>query len=125
MPMYTFVCTVSEPVRNALRVPLPDGVCDFIFFDSLYKNGKNRLLGGLGALELGAQDFIGQARKRRSKFGFSFAPEPAFLQESKDPTFFARIDAIWYYKIYHFGFLDLYREYAESSMVTHALNSLK
>ncbi|KAL3246681.1 hypothetical protein MRX96_057547 [Rhipicephalus microplus] len=79
MPMYTFVCTVSEPVRNALRVPLPDGVCDFIFFDSLYKNGKNRLLGGLGALELGAQDFIGQVQETQKQIRLFICARALYL----------------------------------------------
>ncbi|KAL3213646.1 hypothetical protein MRX96_007667 [Rhipicephalus microplus] len=130
-PPYTFVCTVTEPVRSTARgatsfVP-PDGTCDYVFYDSLYKNGKNNLLNGLDKLEIVVQHFIGLAsRFKQSKFGFSFAPEPVFQREFKDPLFLAYIDAIYgTYNISHYGFLDLYKQYAEHAMVTEALNALK
>ncbi|XP_075726463.1 uncharacterized protein LOC142768377 [Rhipicephalus microplus] len=131
LPPYTFVCTVTEPVRSTARgatsfVP-PDGTCDYVFYDSLYKNGKNNLLNGLDKLEIVVQHFIGLAsRFKQSKFGFSFAPEPVFQREFKDPLFLAYIDAIYgTYNISHYGFLDLYKQYAEHAMVTEALNALK
>ncbi|XP_075726462.1 uncharacterized protein LOC142768376 [Rhipicephalus microplus] len=76
MPSYSYVCTVSQPVRENVSYLPSDGMCDYIFYDSLYKDGNNRLLGGIGALEPGTQFFIDQAPKyRRSHFGVSFAPE--------------------------------------------------
>ncbi|KAH7939703.1 hypothetical protein HPB52_016184 [Rhipicephalus sanguineus] len=130
MPPYTYVCTVAEAVRITSRgqrlfLP-PESTCDYIFYDSLYKDGKNNLLGGLDKLDVGAQAFISVASKRnRSQLGLSFALEPPFMRESKDPAFMRLLGAIWNYKIHHFGFLNLYRQYADRDMVTQALNALK
>ncbi|KAH7939477.1 hypothetical protein HPB52_013044 [Rhipicephalus sanguineus] len=130
MPPYAYVCTVAEPVRNTpqgLRLFLPpESTCDYIFYDSLYKDGKNNLLGGLDKLDRGVQSFISVAPKRnRSQLGFSFALEPLFMREFKDRLFPKFLDVIWNYKIHHFGFLNLYRQYADAAMVTEALNALK
>ncbi|KAL1481198.1 hypothetical protein MTO96_002425 [Rhipicephalus appendiculatus] len=110
----------------------PDGLCDYIFYDSLYKNGKNPLSRGLGSLELTGQYFLGlQARFTKSKFGFSISPEwselgPPYQDDSKDPQFWIDLDQIYVkYKIIHFGCLDLYKQYAERAKVTEALNILK
>lgn len=64
-----------EPVRaNTAYLP-PDKMCDYLFYDSLYKNGKNKLLEGFDKMKLGVQYFIGQAKKSATHFGMSFSPE--------------------------------------------------
>ncbi|KAL1443550.1 hypothetical protein MTO96_045963 [Rhipicephalus appendiculatus] len=127
MPSYSYVCTVSQPMRENVSYLPSDGMCDYIFYDSLYKDGKDNLLSGIGALEHGAQYFIGQAPKyRNTQFGFSFAPESHLLTaDFKDTRFNSAIDAIWNSRISHFGFLDLYRQYTELGHVTEALTVLK
>lgn len=76
VPYYGYLCTITEPVRSQTSYLPPDNVCDYLFYDSLYKNGKNSLIAGFNKLEGGVQYFIGQASKyNKTKFGFSFAPE--------------------------------------------------
>lgn len=41
---YALLCTYGGYYNAAIPLP-PDGACDFIFFDSLYCNGKNKLGG--------------------------------------------------------------------------------
>ncbi|KAH7939705.1 hypothetical protein HPB52_016186 [Rhipicephalus sanguineus] len=130
MPPYTYVCTVAEPVRNTpegLRLFLPpESTCDYVFYDSLYKDGKNNILDGFDNLDIGVRSFISVASKRNSsRLGFSFAPEPLFMREFEDPVFLTLLDVFWDYNIHHFGFLNLYQQYADGAMVTQALNALK
>ncbi|KAH7939360.1 hypothetical protein HPB52_011403 [Rhipicephalus sanguineus] len=76
MPSSAYVCTVSQPVREGTYYLPPDGMCDFMFYDSLYKNGKNNLLAGLNTLAQDVRYFIEQASKYiKTQFGLSFAPE--------------------------------------------------
>ncbi|KAH7939361.1 hypothetical protein HPB52_011404 [Rhipicephalus sanguineus] len=127
MPSYSYVCTVTQPVRQNEGYLPSDGMCDYFFYDSLYKDGKNNLLGGIGALEQVVQYFIGQAPKySKTQFGFSFAPEPLLLRvDYKDPRFNGVIDTIWDSGVSHFGFLDLYKQYTQHGHVTEALTVLK
>ncbi|KAL1445411.1 hypothetical protein MTO96_029196 [Rhipicephalus appendiculatus] len=127
LPAYPYVCTVSEPVRKSVAYLPPDGMCDYMFYDSLYKNGSHNFLSGIDSLELGAQFVIYKAvMYRMTQFGLSFAPDPVlFNTDSKNPTFFTVIDQIWGKTVSHFGFLNLYRQYTDQGTVTQALTFLK
>ncbi|KAH7939754.1 hypothetical protein HPB52_017106 [Rhipicephalus sanguineus] len=127
LPCYSYVCTVSEPVRTSVGYLPVDGMCDYMFYDSLYKNGTSNFLSGITQLELGPQYFIFKAvMYSKTKMGLSFAPEPVLLDtDSKNPKFFTVIDEIWGKTVSHFGFLNLYREYLDPDTVTQALTLLK
>ncbi|KAL1475977.1 hypothetical protein MTO96_036880, partial [Rhipicephalus appendiculatus] len=126
-PLYSYLCTVSEPKSNNVGHLPPDNLCDYLFYDSLYKNGRNTLDSGLASLDEGVQYFMQQvAHYSHTKFGFSFAPEAALLHKDyQTPEFYTTIDAIWNKNISHFGFVDLYREFAGPIVVKEALNVLK
>ncbi|KAH7939838.1 hypothetical protein HPB52_018050 [Rhipicephalus sanguineus] len=126
-PLYSYLCTVSEPKSNNVAHLPPDNVCDYLFYDSLYKNGRNTLDLGLASLDEGVQYFMQQvAHYTHTKFGFSFAPLAALLhRDYKKPDFYTAIDAIWNNNISHFGFLNLYREFAAAVVVKEALHVLK
>ncbi|XP_070382824.1 uncharacterized protein [Dermacentor albipictus] len=127
MAAYSYVCTISDAVRtNTVYLPT-DNACDYLFYDSLYKDNKNPLIDGVDKWDAGAQQFVAQASVyQNTKLGFSFAPEPAILQKDfKDPTFFKIIDDIWRHNISHFGFLDLNRQYTTDPVVFEALSVLK
>ncbi|KAH6924192.1 hypothetical protein HPB50_013591 [Hyalomma asiaticum] len=127
MPSYAYLCTVTQPMRSNEAYLPPDGMCDYVFYDSLYKNGKNSVPSGVSTFEPDTRYFIEQASKySKTKFGLSFAPEYALLNtDYKDPAFNTVIDALWGYEVSHFGFLDLYQHYAQHATVKEALTVLK
>ncbi|XP_065308223.1 uncharacterized protein [Dermacentor albipictus] len=126
-PTGTVVCTVSNlmpPETSAL--PL-DGACDLLFFESFYKENKNNLSGGYGAIELNARVFLEQARNvNKTQYGISFALTKTLSSaDFTTSNFYEMIDDIWNRKIYHFGFLNLYREFSAPEAVREALLALK
>ncbi|KAL1475576.1 hypothetical protein MTO96_019506 [Rhipicephalus appendiculatus] len=127
MPSSAYVCTVSQPVRGGTHYLPPDGMCDVIFYDSLYKNGKSKLLDGVRKMEQDARYFIQEAYKYyKTKFGISFAAEPALLSKDyKSHRFNRAIDKLWNMQVHHFGFLDLYRQYTNHGVVTEVLTLLR
>lgn len=102
-------------------------MCDFMFYDSLYKNGKNKLLAGINTLEQDVRYFIEQASKYiKTQFGLSFAPEHVLLSSDyKNPKFKGVIHTLWKKRVPHFGFLDLYRQYTKDGVVAAALTVLR
>ncbi|KAL1448502.1 hypothetical protein MTO96_044047 [Rhipicephalus appendiculatus] len=76
LPAYSYICTVSAPVRGGKGYLPPDGMCDYLFFDSLYKNFKSSLLNGIDLMEFDPQFIVYQAARYSStQFGLSFSPE--------------------------------------------------
>ncbi|KAL1474288.1 hypothetical protein MTO96_038095 [Rhipicephalus appendiculatus] len=76
MPSYPYICTVSEPVRKNQGYLPTNGMCDFLFYDSLYKNSRSSLLNGINSMESNPQYVVYQAaRYSKTKFGLSFSPE--------------------------------------------------
>ncbi|KAL1473825.1 hypothetical protein MTO96_038447 [Rhipicephalus appendiculatus] len=75
LPIRTSVLRVSQ-VRGGKGYLPPDGMCDYLFYDSLYKNVKSSLLNGIKLMELAPQYFVYQAARYTStEFGLSFSPE--------------------------------------------------
>ncbi|KAL3213656.1 hypothetical protein MRX96_007676 [Rhipicephalus microplus] len=126
MPSYPYICTVSEPVRKHQGYLPIDGICDFLFYDSLYKKVWSSLLNGIKLMEFGAQYFVYQSpRYSKTKFGLSFSPENGLFEDYKVPEFLHTIDEIWGRRVSNFGFLDLYRQFTHPRIVAEALKMLK
>ncbi|XP_070382679.1 uncharacterized protein [Dermacentor albipictus] len=127
MAPYSYVCTISEAWRGNTTYLPPDNACDYLFYDSLYKDNKNALIDGVHMWDAGAQQFIRLASVyKHTKLGFSFASKLRLLsRDIKDPKFFTTIDDIWRYNISHFGFLDVNRWYPTDRIVYEFLNLLK
>ncbi|XP_049274286.1 uncharacterized protein LOC119403443 [Rhipicephalus sanguineus] len=126
MPSSPYICTVSEPVRSNLGYLPTDGLCDYLFFDSLYKTFKSRFIHGVKMMEASAQYFVSQAtRYSKTKFGLSFSPEYDLFTDYKERAFFNTLDEVWSQRVSHFGFLDLYREFTRPDTVLQALEVLK
>ncbi|XP_070382834.1 uncharacterized protein [Dermacentor albipictus] len=79
MAPYSYVCTISEAWRGNTTYLPPDNACDYLFYDSLYKDNKNALIDGIQLWDAGAQQFVAQASVyKHTKLGFSFADKTFF-----------------------------------------------
>ncbi|KAL1481202.1 hypothetical protein MTO96_002429 [Rhipicephalus appendiculatus] len=126
MPSYPYICTVSEPVRKNQGYLPTDGMCDFLFYDSLYKNFRSSLLNGINSMESNPQYVVYQAaRYSKTKFGLSFSPENGLFTDYKEPGFLNTIDEIWGKRVSNYGFLNLYRQFTHPGIVAEALAVLK
>ncbi|KAH7932418.1 hypothetical protein HPB51_029298 [Rhipicephalus microplus] len=122
MPSYSYICTVSKPVRKNQGYLPYDGMCDFLFYDSLYKNSRSNLLEGINEMESDPQVIVLHARRyKRTKSGLSFSPENGLFEDYKEHRFMKNIDAIWSQSVSNFGFLDLYREFTQPAIFAGAL----
>ncbi|KAH8030550.1 hypothetical protein HPB51_008670 [Rhipicephalus microplus] len=126
MPPHPYICTVTAPVRGNKGYLPPDGVCDYLFFDSLYKSFRSSLLDGLDMLDVGAQYLVYQTERYKfTHFGLSFSPEHDIFTDYEEQGFLNTIKEIWDKEVHHFGFLDLYRHLTHPSIVAQALTILK
>ncbi|KAL3219004.1 hypothetical protein MRX96_031201, partial [Rhipicephalus microplus] len=126
MPSYSYICTVSKPVRKNQGYLPYDGMCDFLFYDSLYKNSRSNLLEGINEMESDPQVIVLHARRyKRTKSGLSFSPENGLFEDYKEHGFMKTIDDIWSQSVSNFGFLDLYREFTQPAIFAGALAVLK
>ncbi|KAH6924046.1 hypothetical protein HPB50_010839 [Hyalomma asiaticum] len=77
MPLYSYLCTVTHHGNQTYLAP--DGICDFLFYDSVYKIKEGTLSEGISKLRPSAQYFIKQASKyNKTQFGLSFGTETVF-----------------------------------------------
>ncbi|XP_070382832.1 uncharacterized protein [Dermacentor albipictus] len=127
MAPYSYVCTISEAWRGNTTYLPPDNACDYLFYDSLYKDNKNALIDGIQLWDAGAQQFVAQASVyKHTKLGFSFADKFHLLRRDiNDPKFFTIIDDIWRNNISHFGMLDVSGRYPTDIVVYECLILLK
>ncbi|KAL1437693.1 hypothetical protein MTO96_048721 [Rhipicephalus appendiculatus] len=117
-----------SPIRSARqRSAYPDdGVCDLLFFDSFYKDNKNVLVDA-STYEPSAIFFASRAPSlRRTQCGISLAftnttSKTDFMTEE----FYSALIGAVHFKIKHFGFLNLYREFSTPTAVRDALLVLK
>ncbi|KAL1480821.1 hypothetical protein MTO96_015803 [Rhipicephalus appendiculatus] len=126
LPPYPYICTVSAPVRSSKGYLPTDGMCDYLFYDSLYKNIRSSFLNGIKMMDFGPQYVVYQAaRYSKTKFGLSFSPENGLFTDYKEHGFLNTIDEIWGQRVSNFGFLDLYRQLTHPGIVAQALEVLK
>lgn len=118
---FPFVCTIS--VRRFKAMP-KDGLCDVLFYDSLYKPQSSKLPVDM---QTSAGKFIVLAQLAiRTRFGISFAIESQDVErEHTTGPFTAGLNRLWQRKISHLGFLNAYLDYTSVEHITRALRILK
>ncbi|KAH6924043.1 hypothetical protein HPB50_010836 [Hyalomma asiaticum] len=73
MPLYAYLCTVSYDMDTDPTYLPPDGMCDYLFYDSLYLTDGSRLTDGFHRFRPGLQRFIQQASNySKTMFGVWF-----------------------------------------------------
>ncbi|KAL1427106.1 hypothetical protein MTO96_017713 [Rhipicephalus appendiculatus] len=101
------VCTMGERLTSAEQFP-PDKVCDYIFYDSLYKDGDRDLLAHENTFSKSLYTFLHNNRDyRHTTLGLGFAFDFLALAETdlkvRNPSPLA---PFWNHGIFHAGVLD-------------------
>ncbi|XP_077490956.1 uncharacterized protein LOC144101696 [Amblyomma americanum] len=101
------VCTMGSRISSARMFP-PDGLCEYIFFDSVDKDNRNPL----AYPHLWDSDltiFIdAYARYSTTAFGIGFAYDKVFtlVRQLRLNTIPSLLEPFWQKNIFHFGILD-------------------
>ncbi|XP_049511423.1 uncharacterized protein LOC119464024 [Dermacentor silvarum] len=106
------VCAVSNAFGGESNDLPPDGLCDLLFFDSLYRDGRN-LMGA--PYEDGFKRFLELGRQKRATgIGVSFDMKMKRYHNSSLPIFTPSIEYLWNDGVSHFGVLRVYDDDDES-----------
>ncbi|KAL1437661.1 hypothetical protein MTO96_048689 [Rhipicephalus appendiculatus] len=102
-------------------------MCDLVFYDSFFTDDKNNLTNGYHNLSPGTQSFLSWAfSMNKSEFGASFAPSTAASQSHyRSLEFYDEIYELWNQSIFHFGFLNVHREFSERDALAETLVTLR
>ncbi|KAL3236869.1 hypothetical protein MRX96_022124 [Rhipicephalus microplus] len=121
--VYPLVCTVST-IYSANNLLPRDGLCGYLFYDSLYKGGANSLA---GTLSRDVDAFADRAKHNTfTEFGMSFAIDNAnLLAEYTTQAFQRGLDALVQKQVIHYGVLDLHLQMTTNDTVAQALTILK
>ncbi|KAK8772263.1 hypothetical protein V5799_024493 [Amblyomma americanum] len=120
---FPLVCAVSNQYTQSVVLP-DDGVCDFIFYDSLYKGNSNIFTEPLSP----DVSFFVQDGKNytHTELGFSFdIRNSQFVSEYTSTAFRDKVRAVSSQGVLHFGILDMDFSVVNSGTVTQALQILK
>lgn len=122
MPGGRLLCTVNNKTEKLTGLP-DDGVCDFLFYDSL---SKDDTLGLQQILTEKLQPIIDYAKDAQvTEVGLSLSGEDETLHTSLTSQFIQdNFRALWREKVYHFGMLNLHGSYANSDNIKRCLASL-
>ncbi|KAK8762697.1 hypothetical protein V5799_026035 [Amblyomma americanum] len=103
-----------------------DGLCDYLFYDSIFKDNRNVLVNPKG-FENDMKIFAGNYRKfKKTAFGIGFAFKKAhILKENLRAAGPLRLEYFWSRGIYHFGILDTPTLRLSQSEVEVAFECLK
>ncbi|KAL1445714.1 hypothetical protein MTO96_044870 [Rhipicephalus appendiculatus] len=109
------LCTVSNNFNAQSKLP-PDGLCDLLFYDSLYRDDRNEVN---GPFDEGAQRFLDLPNKMKlTGIGVSLdVDHRRFLNFRENwpwiivPGFRTGIDNLWERGVSHFGMLNIYKRY--------------
>ncbi|XP_077489263.1 uncharacterized protein LOC144100099 [Amblyomma americanum] len=125
LPERPMVCTVGTNLRTPLMIP-EDGLCDYLFYDSIFKDNRNVLVNPKG-FENDMKIFAGNYRKfKQTAFGIGFAFKKAhILKENLRAAGPLRLEYFWSRGIYHFGILDTPTLRLSQSEVEVAFECLK
>ncbi|XP_049523972.1 uncharacterized protein LOC119454296 [Dermacentor silvarum] len=121
------VCTMGTRLNSTQMFPT-DGLCEYIFFDSLYKDGRNSLAAP-NLFDTGLQIFINAARMYHiTAFGIGISYDAAyhlelFLNQGSDG--YKPLQHFWDHSIYHIGVLDTATVNPREVDVIPALGCLK
>ncbi|KAH7948724.1 hypothetical protein HPB49_001327 [Dermacentor silvarum] len=121
--VYPLVCTVSSTYSGNVNLPR-DGLCGYIFFESLYKGGANSLVARLSP---DVDSFANRARHNTdTEFGMSFAIDNAnLLTEYTTPAFERGLDGLVQKQVIHYGIMDMHLQMTSNATVAMALTILK
>ncbi|XP_050029971.2 uncharacterized protein [Dermacentor andersoni] len=113
---------------NSTQMFPPDGLCEYIFFDSLYKDGRNPL-NAPGRYDSNLQTFLGAATAHQiTAFGIAISYDASHSLETllnNRTGSFKPLRTFWDHSIYHFGILDTATVNPRESDVIPALRCLK
>ncbi|XP_077491666.1 uncharacterized protein LOC144102230 [Amblyomma americanum] len=125
MDQQPLVCTMGSRTSFLQMFP-PDGLCEYIFFDSVEKGNRNQLAfpkrwGNDLRIFIAAY-----ARYNTTAFGIGFAYEKAStLVRQLNTTSSSLLEPFWRKNIFHFGIVDTATRNAREPDVELALNVLK
>ncbi|KAH6933825.1 hypothetical protein HPB50_018309 [Hyalomma asiaticum] len=99
----SLLCTFSNKTNYGTIFP-SDGVCDYIFYDSMYKNNRNLLV---GTWDYDVYSILSKAQKtdrKKTQFGLGFAFEhrAKLIQDLAKSS----LEVFWGHNLFHFGILD-------------------
>ncbi|KAL3197228.1 hypothetical protein MRX96_014837 [Rhipicephalus microplus] len=102
------VCIMGEGFTSVHQLP-QDEVCDYIFYDSLYKNGTHNLLSDPSTYSDGLNVFLNNRRGyRHTTLGIGLAFD--FLAKANEDLQYAKnpspLERFWKRSIFHAGILD-------------------
>ncbi|KAL3210468.1 hypothetical protein MRX96_008712 [Rhipicephalus microplus] len=102
-------------------------MCDLVFYDSFFTDVMSNLTRGYSNLSPGTQFFLDHASlMRKAPFGASFAPSTAASHfHYHSSKFYEEIDELWNKSIFHFGFLNIHREFSERDAFAETLATLR
>ncbi|XP_037526273.1 uncharacterized protein LOC119403406 [Rhipicephalus sanguineus] len=119
---FPLVCTVSTSYRQSTALP-SDGVCDYLFYDSLYKGNANAFTEPLGP---DVNDFVQRAGQHRTtEFGLSFASDNSrFVRDYDTPAFEAKVADVANRGVSHLGILNMLNDTTDNATFEQALRIL-
>ncbi|KAH6933824.1 hypothetical protein HPB50_018308 [Hyalomma asiaticum] len=99
----SLLCTFGNRTNYGTVFPA-DGVCDYVFYDSMYKNNHNPLVGNW---DYDVYSILSKAQKtdrKKTQFGLGFAFEhrAKLIQDLAKTT----LEVFWGHGVFHFGILD-------------------
>ncbi|XP_049523037.1 uncharacterized protein LOC125945309 [Dermacentor silvarum] len=121
------VCTMGRSLNSTRMFP-PDGLCEYIFFDSLEKDGRNSLAAP-NLFDANLLIFIDAAQLYKiTAFGIGISYDAAYHLElflNRSAMGFKPLEPFWANSIYHIGVLDTATVNPREFDVTAALRCLK
>ncbi|XP_049524100.1 uncharacterized protein LOC125945835 [Dermacentor silvarum] len=119
-PDYQLLCTVSSKFTSQSAYPT-EGLCDFVFYESLYSGQKNRLG---GPYDDGFNHFL--EGWENTELGVSFSPENhTVFEDATTSNFRTSIRKLLYRGVSHFGTLNLHGVYTEERTLRKSLRLLQ
>ncbi|XP_077490945.1 uncharacterized protein LOC144101685 [Amblyomma americanum] len=106
MPMKADALFCTYGSRTHSQMPFPgDGVCDYIFYDSVYKDGRNTLSTGSGFEEDLNVVLSKACDHNKTEFGVAFGCAQRKTLQT-DLSNAAPLEVFWQSAVYHFGVID-------------------
>ncbi|KAL1442462.1 hypothetical protein MTO96_046403, partial [Rhipicephalus appendiculatus] len=99
----------------------------FFYYDSFFTEEANNLTNGYRNLSPGTQFFLDRSSLlQKTELGASFAPSTAASKSHYHSSiFFNEIDKLWQKSIFHYGFLNIHREFSEQNAFAETLLTLR
>ncbi|KAH8037921.1 hypothetical protein HPB51_018409 [Rhipicephalus microplus] len=99
----SLLCTFGNKTNYGTIFPA-DGVCDYIFYDSMYKNNKNPLVANWDYDVYSILSKAQKTDKKKTQFGLGFAFE--HRRRLVEDLVNSSLEVFWGHNVFHFGILD-------------------